>query len=392
MRSPPAPRSRRCRRHEPDEVEAISAEDRLACDRAEREAAPETYGVDAERLSPAVDRGEVGDDRPRADEDEGLSDACRHPEGDQRGECFCGRVPGDCDRHRERPGDDEDPAPRRSPRRPANGCATSAIGLDIPTASPTPMSPTSSGPGRTAGARAGAFRSRGTRKTKRRSRGRTAPSRFDRCGSRGNRIRSARDETFRVHVMCRRDQPRGAPARGAQPRDAARGAPLPDHPGRAPLPADPLRHPRRRPGRLAARGRRARRAAAVALARRAAGAAGGRARGDDGVRRQRRARARAARRSASRGCSRRSARRAGRGTPLGRTPRGGRRLDDGAVEVVFTGLDRGVEGGVEQAYERSLPSPRRSRATRCWPTRSTACRSRRSTASRCGWSSPAGTG
>jgi DMSO/TMAO reductase YedYZ molybdopterin-dependent catalytic subunit len=28
---------------------------------------------------------------------------------------------------------------------------------------------------------------------------------------------------------------------------------------------------------------------------------------------------------------------------------------DGAVEVVFTGLDRGVEGGEEQAYERSLP-------------------------------------
>jgi DMSO/TMAO reductase YedYZ molybdopterin-dependent catalytic subunit len=30
-------------------------------------------------------------------------------------------------------------------------------------------------------------------------------------------------------------------------------------------------------------------------------------------------------------------------------------LADGAVEVVFTGLDRGVEGGVEQSYERSLP-------------------------------------
>jgi sulfane dehydrogenase subunit SoxC len=29
-------------------------------------------------------------------------------------------------------------------------------------------------------------------------------------------------------------------------------------------------------------------------------------------------------------------------------------LDDSAVEVVFTGLDRGVEGGVEQLYERSL--------------------------------------
>mgnify|MGYP000306517086 CR=1 FL=1 len=30
-------------------------------------------------------------------------------------------------------------------------------------------------------------------------------------------------------------------------------------------------------------------------------------------------------------------------------------VQDGAVEVLFTGLDRGVEGGVEQTYERSLP-------------------------------------
>jgi DMSO/TMAO reductase YedYZ molybdopterin-dependent catalytic subunit len=30
-------------------------------------------------------------------------------------------------------------------------------------------------------------------------------------------------------------------------------------------------------------------------------------------------------------------------------------LHDGAVEVLFTGLDRGIEGGVEQDYERSLP-------------------------------------
>jgi sulfane dehydrogenase subunit SoxC len=30
-------------------------------------------------------------------------------------------------------------------------------------------------------------------------------------------------------------------------------------------------------------------------------------------------------------------------------------VGDGAVEVLFTGLDRGVEGGEEQAYERSLP-------------------------------------
>jgi DMSO/TMAO reductase YedYZ molybdopterin-dependent catalytic subunit len=30
-------------------------------------------------------------------------------------------------------------------------------------------------------------------------------------------------------------------------------------------------------------------------------------------------------------------------------------LADSAVEVLFTGLDRGVEGGVEQSYERSVP-------------------------------------
>jgi DMSO/TMAO reductase YedYZ molybdopterin-dependent catalytic subunit len=30
------------------------------------------------------------------------------------------------------------------------------------------------------------------------------------------------------------------------------------------------------------------------------------------------------------------------------------RLRDGAVEVLFTGFDRGIDGGVEQAYERSL--------------------------------------
>ena len=31
-------------------------------------------------------------------------------------------------------------------------------------------------------------------------------------------------------------------------------------------------------------------------------------------------------------------------------------LHDGVVEILFTGLDRGVEGGEEQAYERSLPT------------------------------------
>ena len=36
-------------------------------------------------------------------------------------------------------------------------------------------------------------------------------------------------------------------------------------------------------------------------------------------------------------------------------------VSDGAVEVLFRGLDRGVEGGVEQQYERSLPLAEASR-------------------------------
>jgi DMSO/TMAO reductase YedYZ molybdopterin-dependent catalytic subunit len=34
---------------------------------------------------------------------------------------------------------------------------------------------------------------------------------------------------------------------------------------------------------------------------------------------------------------------------------------DGALEVVFTGMDRGVQGGVEQQYERSLTMPEAAR-------------------------------
>jgi DMSO/TMAO reductase YedYZ molybdopterin-dependent catalytic subunit len=37
-------------------------------------------------------------------------------------------------------------------------------------------------------------------------------------------------------------------------------------------------------------------------------------------------------------------------------------VHDDAIEVVFTGLDRGVEGGIEQAYERALPLEEASRA------------------------------
>lgn len=42
------------------------------------------------------------------------------------------------------------------------------------------------------------------------------------------------------------------------------------------------------------------------------------------------------------------------GVPL-RTVLEAARLRDDCVELLFTGLDRGVEGGVEQVYERSLP-------------------------------------
>src|SRR5215207_5713308 len=42
------------------------------------------------------------------------------------------------------------------------------------------------------------------------------------------------------------------------------------------------------------------------------------------------------------------------GVPL-RTVLEAARVADAAVEIRFTGLDRGFEGGVEQAYERSLP-------------------------------------
>ena len=67
--------------------------------------------------------------------------------------------------------------------------------------------------------------------------------------------------------------------------------------------------------------------------------------------------------SASRGCSRRSARPLG-GVALADLLAEAGPLDD-AVDVVFTGLDGGIEGGVEQRYERCCRSPRRRRPTCC---------------------------
>ena len=79
------------------------------------------------------------------------------------------------------------------------------------------------------------------------------------------------------------------------------------------------------------------------------------------------------------------------GTPLGAAPRGGR-ASTSAVEVVFTGADRGVQGGVEHAYERSLSldDALRDDVLLAYEMNGAAA-ARRSTASRCGSSSPAGT-
>ena len=63
-----------------------------------------------------------------------------------------------------------------------------------------------------------------------------------------------------------------------------------------------------------------------------------------------------------------------------------------AVEVVFTGADRGIQGDVEQDYQRSLTvadAQPAGGAARLRDERRS--RSSRSTASRCACSSPAGT-
>ena len=44
-------------------------------------------------------------------------------------------------------------------------------------------------------------------------------------------------------------------------------------------------------------------------------------------------------------------------------------VEAGAVEVLFTGIDRGVEGEVEQDYERSLPLEGDARLDVLSPTR-----------------------
>ena len=69
-----------------------------------------------------------------------------------------------------------------------------------------------------------------------------------------------------------------------------------------------------------------------------------------------------------------------RSRPCSRRPA----LRDDAVEVLFTGADRGIEGGVEQTYERSLPLAEALGRTRCSSTRSTAAPLPPQHGSRCG--------
>ena len=155
---------------------------------------------------------------------------------------------------------------------------------------------------------------------------------------------------------------RGAAARRPEPRHAAGGAPRRRHADRAALPADPLRHPARstpaRGGSTVGRPRRAPSCRSTSTTLRALPAR--EVVGDDGVRGQRPGAARRRGRSASRGCSRRSAPDAGaarRSRDCSSRPASGA----DAVEVLFTGLDRGIEGGEEQVFQRSLAA-RRARA------------------------------
>ena len=67
-------------------------------------------------------------------------------------------------------------------------------------------------------------------------------------------------------------------------------------------------------------------------------------------------------------------------------------LSSGAVDVVFAGLDRGVEGEVEQRYERSLPVSEAMGANCLVAYEMNGGRFRRSTATRSGSSCRAGTG
>ena len=120
------------------------------------------------------------------------------------------------------------------------------------------------------------------------------------------------------------------------------------------LPPDPLRHPGRRPGHLPAGDRRRGRAAAVAHARRPARPRAGRRADHVRVRRQRPRAARAAPGQpavADRGRGHRGVGGRRRSRPL---------LDEAGPSPARSrccspALDRGIEGGVPQWYERSLP-------------------------------------
>ena len=93
---------------EPDGVEAITVEHELAEKRADREPAPETEAVEAQRLTSTFLGREVGDHRRRADEEHRLADAGEQAKRDQDLERVRERVGGDAGRADEPAGDDQD--------------------------------------------------------------------------------------------------------------------------------------------------------------------------------------------------------------------------------------------------------------------------------------------
>ena len=102
---------RRCEREargeEPDRVVTTPGEDDLAEDRAEGEASPDPERVEADRLAPSLFRGQIGDDRRGPDEDHSLADAGHEPQEHERGKRVDQGVGGDGRRDDQWADDDE---------------------------------------------------------------------------------------------------------------------------------------------------------------------------------------------------------------------------------------------------------------------------------------------
>ena len=126
-----APRRSRPRR-------SRGVEDRLAERGTERQAAVDRDRPVADRLTPALDRREIGDHRAGPDEERGLADAAQHADREQEPRFDDEHVQHSRQRHDQRRADDTRiRRPNRSPSRPANGRRRTAPTANAPTAMPT---------------------------------------------------------------------------------------------------------------------------------------------------------------------------------------------------------------------------------------------------------------